>query len=121
LNLCVPVGHGTGVRWLVELFFEKSGPPPPVLLRVAEPGGSTADAVDVEATWSPSGRRAVRAHRTAAGLCVIPWLGDEDRVHLEVRSETGAVALEIARDRLDGGRVQDVRLTPRSSFPARAL
>lgn len=106
---------------MVELFITKAGPPPPVLLRVAEPCGSAPEAVDVEAIWSPSGRRALREHRTAAGLCVIPWLGDEDRVRLEVRTEAGAMALEVARDRLDGGRVQDVLLTPRSSPAARAI
>lgn len=108
------------MRWLVDLLFAKAAPPPPVLLRVADPCGAPPDAVDVEATWSPSGRRALRAHRTASGLCVIPWLGDEDRVRLEVRTETGAMALEVARDRLDGGRVQDVRLTPRDVAAARA-
>jgi hypothetical protein len=106
---------------LVDLLFARAAPPAPVLLRVAEPCGAPPAAVDVEATWSPSGRRALREHRTASGLCVIPWLGDEDRVRIEVRTETGAIALEVARDRADGGRVQDVRLTARQSEVARTL
>ncbi|MEQ8891494.1 MAG: hypothetical protein RLO52_25515 [Sandaracinaceae bacterium] len=74
------------------------------------PGGSPASAVDVRARWLPSGRTTERSHRTADGLCVVSWMGDEERVELTLRSEVGGAALELHRDRPDGGRVRDVAL-----------
>lgn len=96
------------VRWLKRLF--NAAPPPPVLLRVAEPTGSPAATVDIAITWYPSGLTATRRHRTAAGLCVIPWLGDEARADLAVRGSGGAASLMVDRDRADGGRVRELAL-----------
>ena len=98
------------MRWLKNLWSPEKPPPSPVLLRVTEPCGSAPGAVTVEATWLPSGRRVAREHRTAEGLCVIPWMGDEREVELEVRTGAGSSALAVRRDRPDGGRVHDLRL-----------
>lgn len=97
-----------GVRWLLK-HFTHAPPPPPVLLRVAEQSGARPAAIDVECTWYPSGRTASRRHRTASGLCVIPWYGEEERVELRVRTERGSAAIEVDRDRSDG-RVREVEL-----------
>ncbi|MBZ0121527.1 MAG: hypothetical protein K8H88_31315 [Sandaracinaceae bacterium] len=92
-------------RWLGA-----EAPPTPLFLRVLDPGGRHAPVVHVEATWSPSGHRVARTHRTAAGLCVIPWLEHEDGVRLEVRSGDARHALHVRRDRPDRERVEEVRL-----------
>ncbi len=98
------------MRWLERLFSRDKPPPPPVLLRVAEAGARPSD-VDVECTWYPSGRTASRRHRTASGLCVIPWYGDEERVHVRLRTHRGSHgALELDRDRHDQGRVMEIDL-----------
>lgn len=100
------------MRWFRRLLGSEGGAPPsPVLLRVQAPCGSPAAAVDVRARWLPSGRTTQRSHRTADGLCVVSWMGDEERVELTLRCELGgAAALELHRDRPDGGRVRDVAL-----------
>lgn len=100
--------HPPPVRWLKRLF-AGDAPPSPVLLRVAASGGSSV--VSVHATWSPSGRRTSRSLRTAAGLCVMPWLGDEEGVELAIRTDRGAAALTLRRDRPDGGRVHELSVS----------
>ena len=81
-----------------------------MLLRIAAPCGSAPREVEVAARWLPSQRRIDRAHRTAAGLCVLPWLGDEEAVELTVRTAGARAMVEVRRDRADGGRVLDLRL-----------
>jgi hypothetical protein len=76
-----------------------------MLLRVAEPSGDLPSVLDVEVTWMPSGARVARRHRPAHGLCVIPWLGREERAHLAIRSASGEARMEIDRDRPDEERV----------------
>lgn len=98
------------MRWLKKLWSPEAAPPAPVLLRVVDREGAAPSTVTVEATWFPSGRTASRRHRTAAGLCVVPWLGDERRVELTVRAGAARRALSVHRDRPDGGRVHDLRL-----------
>lgn len=97
------------MRWLKRLFTE-APPPPPVLLRVADPTGAPAPVVDVEVTWFPSRLEGARRHRTAQGLCVIPWLGDEASARIAVRTERGEAVLEIDRDRDEPDRVRDLAL-----------
>ncbi|MFK7984897.1 MAG: hypothetical protein AB8I08_02625 [Sandaracinaceae bacterium] len=94
------------MRWLLKLL-PSSPPPLPVLLRIrsAEP----PDVVEIEALWS-SGRRTRRQLRTAAGLCVMPWMADERSVQLDVRTDAGRTRLALQRDRSDGGRVHDLSL-----------
>ncbi len=101
--------HRGSVRWLKRLFSE-APPPPPVLLRVAEPSGAPAPIVDVAVTWFPSRLEGARTHRTAQGLCVIPWLGDEERARIAVRTGSGEAVLELDRDRHEPDRVCDVPL-----------
>lgn len=97
------------MRWLKRLFTE-APPPPPVLLRVADPTGAPAPVVDVEVTWFPSRLEGARRHRTAQGLCVIPWLRDEERARIAVRTERGEAVLEIERDRDEPDRVRHLAL-----------
>lgn len=97
------------MRWLKRLFTEVP-PPPPVLLRVADPSGAPAPIVDVEVTWFPSRLEGARRHRTAHGLCVIPWLGEEERARIAIRSDSGEAVLEIERDRDEPDRVRDLSL-----------
>ena len=104
------IRHSLVVRWFKKLWTSETAPPSPVLLRVSEPGGGLPGSVTVAATWRPSGRVVERSHRTAEGLCVIPWLADEREVELEVRTSDGRSALSVRRDRPDGGRVHDLRL-----------
>jgi hypothetical protein len=66
--------------------------------------------VDIDVTWYPSGLTATRRHRTAAGLCVIPWLGDEARADLAIRGRGGEATLLVHRDRADSGRVRELAL-----------
>ena len=108
------------MRWLKNLFAEPP-PPSPILLRVTDHDGSVPAVVDVEITWSPSGSRASRRHRTAQGLCVVPWRGVEARAHVTARTAHGEIALSIDRDRDDGGRVQDLWLGTRHPHPRAAL
>lgn len=98
------------MRWLKRLF-TKAHPPRPVLLRVAEPSGVPAPVVDVEITWFPSGVAGARRHRTVHGLCVIPWLGEDERARITVRTTSGHAVLEIERDRDEPDRVHDVLLS----------
>ena len=93
-------------RWL-----RGDTPAAPVLLRVHEPCGRAADSVKVDAVWYPSGRRATRQHRTAQGLCMIPWMVDQKRVELTVRTDEGAS--RTSAERLDPASrmVETVHLT----------
>src|SRR5690348_9626701 len=99
--------HRQSVRWLRRLFSE-SPPPMPLLLRVADPRGQHLSEVEVQTTWVPSGVSFVRRHRTASGLCVIPWLGEEDGVLVEVRAGAAARSLRVVRDREDSERAFEV-------------
>lgn len=112
MNVRAGASHEPRVRWLRKLWSAEASPPAPVLLRVADPCGAAPGTVTVEATWFPSGLSAARRHRTAAGLCVVPWRGDEHRVELTVRTPAGVTDLRVHRDRPDGGRVHDLRLRP---------
>jgi hypothetical protein len=110
VNVREAARHHPHVRWLRKLWSSEAAPPAPVLLRVAEPGGAAPGTVTVEATWFPSGLTFERRHRTAEGLCVVPWVGEERRVELTVRTSAGRRDLSVHRDRADGGRVHDLRL-----------
>ncbi len=99
------------MRWLKSWF--GAGPPPtPVLLRVLDAAGRPPPVLDIETRWAPSGRRAERTVRTAEGLCVVHWVGDEDEVELRIRGVDAEARLSVQRARRDGGRVREVRLTP---------
>lgn len=106
-----------GVRWWKRLFADEA-PPRPVLVRVADPSGALLGSVDVEVTWYPSGARAGGRHRTAAGLFVIPWRGDEKRAALRIRAREGEAFVEVERDRSDGDRVHELSLAPPRSASA---
>lgn len=87
-------------------------PAAPVLLRVHEPCGRAADTVEVDAVWYPSGRRAKRQHRTAQGLCMIPWMVAQKRVELTVRTDRGAGVTTAERLDPASRMVETVRLEP---------
>ena len=98
------------VQWLMKLFRRPPAPPTPVLLRLAASDGERPDRIDVSATWFPSGKRRSREHRGASGLFVIPWVGEEQRVRLAIRTAAGQHELEVTRERALGGRVHDLLL-----------
>ncbi len=97
------------MRFWKRLFGE-APPPPPVFVRVADPSGAPAVTVDVEVTWLPSGATTARRHHTAAGLCVIPWRGDEVRVRLRIHSAGAIGVVEVERARADAHRVHELAL-----------
>ena len=67
--------------------------------------------LDIEAHWLPSGRRVDRSVRTAEGLCVVHWRGEERAVELHVRGVSGEARVTVSREREDRGRVSELRLT----------
>jgi hypothetical protein len=111
LNARAPGRHTDGVRWLKRLLGDDI-PPVPVLLRIADPCGTPVSALRVDVEWFPSGARGMLRPWTAeGGFCVIPWLADETRARLTLRTEKGERTVEIERDRDDAGRVYDLRLS----------
>lgn len=98
------------MRWLRKLWGREAPPPTPVLLRVTDAEGETPPVLDIEAHWLPSGRRVGRSVRTAEGLCVVHWRGEEQSVELVLRSVSGEARVSVDRDREDRGRVREVRL-----------
>lgn len=98
------------MRWLRKLWGGEAPPPTPVLLRVTDPEGQTPLVLDIEARWLPSGRRVDRSVRTAEGLCVVHWRGEEEAVELHVRGVDCEARVTITRDREDRGRVSELRL-----------
>lgn len=100
------------MRWLKKLWSKEAAPPAPVLLRVTDARGKTPPVLDVEARWLPSGRVIARSVRTADGLCVVHWRGDEDSVELRLRGVAGEIELTVERARADRGRVTELTLTP---------
>ncbi|MCA9610210.1 MAG: hypothetical protein H6719_35410 [Sandaracinaceae bacterium] len=84
------------VRWLKGLL-SRERPTPPILLRVVDADGEAPFLLDVSLRWSPSNRCLDRSLRTADGLAVVHWLGEEDEVELTVRSSIGSAVLTVTR------------------------
>lgn len=97
------------VRWLTKLWSRERPPTPPVLLRVKEPDGDAPVVLDVESRWAPGGHRIDRSVRTADGLAVVHWLGEQAEVELTVRSALGQATLTVRKEE-SRGRTFDVRL-----------
>jgi hypothetical protein len=85
------------LAWLRALFARTPQRIPPVLVR-ARSGGVSAQHVEVEAVWRPSGmRRAYRAKNTQ-GLCMVPWVANAESVHIRVRADGGERELEFSAE-----------------------
>ncbi len=78
------------------------------MLRVARACGTPVETVRLSTTFHPSGRRRTFDQRTAAGLCMIPWLGEESRVSIVVEDAGRTAHVTVARDREDAGRVREL-------------
>jgi hypothetical protein len=52
---------------------------------------------------------------TAGGLCLIPWLGNEELVELTLSADGHEATLDVRRDRADGRRVREVALEAASA------
>ena len=63
----------------------------------------------VELKWLPSDRRIRRQVIASDGLCMLPWLGDEEQVSIVVRSASGRSETTVQRAGNDG-RVIDLSL-----------
>jgi len=97
------------VRWLTKLWSRERPPTPPILLRVKEPDGDAPAVLDIESRWAPGGHRIDRSVRTADGLAVVHWLGEQDEVELTVRSTLGQTTLTVRKEESQG-RTFDLRL-----------
>jgi len=84
---------------------------------VKEPDGDAPLVLDVESRWAPGGHRIDRSVRTADGLAVVHWLGDQDEVELTVRSALGQATLTVHRQE-SNGRTFDLQL---AHLDARAI
>jgi hypothetical protein len=94
---------------LLRRWFRPEGLPP-LLVRVRNREGFVEGAIQLRATWQPSGRTSTTMSRAAQGLCIIPWAGGKG-VDIEVMHETGTAKLRAIADDARAGEAQLVWLS----------
>lgn len=82
----------------------------PAVFRLRHPEGLRIQAVDVDGTFHPNGRR-VRGRRQAAdGLCMISWPVDAQRLDVTFRVQGAEASVEMRVDRAQPALAVEVAL-----------
>ena len=98
---------------LLDWFRGSRGKPPsgfPALIRVRDPSGAVVPRVHLTGVFEPIGRRIDKNQPTAAGLCMVTWPRNAERLVLTIRVDDGEATLELIEPRPDPSRVIEIRL-----------